>query len=118
MGLDLGRDTFQIHPSYRSGTVLDVGTDATVLADGVLVGDDGKPLALLAGKITPLGTPGAAALDFFTNRTGRFRIEGLKPGAYELRVPADSANTAHVEIPASTVGVYRLGDVMIGRTRP
>ncbi|MEJ0028382.1 MAG: hypothetical protein WDN01_20335 [Rhizomicrobium sp.] len=113
VGYQLGQDTYQLNPNYRSGTVVVVGNDATVVLDGVLTDASGAPLALLAGEIVPLDKTGAAAGEFFTNRQGRFRIEGIGPGSFELRLVRSPHVVARITIPPGTTGVYVVGDVTL-----
>lgn len=113
VGYQLGQDTYQLNPNYRSGTVVTVGNDATVVLDGLLVDGLGAPLALLAGEIVPLDKKGAAAGEFFTNRQGRFRIEGIGPGRFELRLVRNPEIVALITIPPGTKGVYVVGSVAL-----
>jgi outer membrane usher protein len=108
VGYSLGPDTFHIKPTFHSGTVLEVGSDAVVLLDGRLVDKEGEPLALIAGFA--VGEDGKK-LEFFTNRTGRFRIEGMKPGTYKLSFPSLPDTELAITIPAGTKGIYRIGTI-------
>ena len=113
LGYQLGQDRFHLIPNYRSGTVIVVGNDATVVLDGTLLDRTGAPLALLAGEIAALDPKGAPIGQFFTNRQGRFRIEGVGPGSYELRLVQYPSVNARVVIPAATKGVYAVGEVRL-----
>ncbi len=113
VGYQLAQDSYQLNPNYRSGTVVIVGNDATVVLDGILVDPSGAPLALLAGEIVPLDKKGAPAGEFFTNRQGRFRIEGIGPGRFELRLVRNPHVVARITIPPGTKGVYVLGNVTL-----
>jgi outer membrane usher protein len=110
-GYELGPDTFVLWPSYKSGTVIHAGTGATVLLQGVLRTADGKPVALQTGTVHSLDNPTFKPLPMFTNRGGRFMVEGLQPGRYELRMLADTANKLSFEIPKGRVGVFEMGDL-------
>lgn len=112
IGYDLGQDLFSIQPSYHSGTIIEVGGDAVVLVDGTLIGGDGGPLALTAGLAVAEGGTGKP-IEFFTNRNGRFRIEGVKPGTYALSFPGLPKASASVTIPPNTKGIYRVGKIGI-----
>jgi outer membrane usher protein len=45
----------------------------------------------------------------FTNRRGRFRVDGLKSGRYELRMFTDPRAVIPFEIPEGQAGFYDLG---------
>ena len=81
-----------------------------VLLRGVLVDEQGNPLALQHGRIVSLSDPDWPAVELITNRTGRFAAQGLKPGRYEIRLFGREAPVSTFEIPADTTGVYTLGN--------
>jgi len=113
LGLELGQDIFELQPTFRSGAVINVGNDAVVLLDGILVDKNGKPLPLQAGEAREVGTPTSKAQQFFTNRAGRFRIDGMHPGEYDVTLNADTRITVRITIPADATGIYRLGELKI-----
>ena len=100
-------------PTHRSGTVIVIGNNATVVLDGTLIDRTGAPLALLAGEIVALDKTDARPGQFFTNRQGRFRIEGVGPGTFALRLPGNPDVDAHVTIPPATKGIYVVGAVKL-----
>lgn len=109
LGYDLGKQVYDLQPTYRSGTVITVGTGATVLGDGYLVDADGKPLPLEPGTISSVDEPKTAPIEFFTSRLGRFRVEGLKPGRFRLTLTNDPAHAIEFTIPAGSKGRVDLG---------
>lgn len=113
LGYDLGPDVFSVTPSFDSGAVIHVGQDAVVLLDGIAVGVDGKPIQLADGLATPVGDKAAKPIEFFTNRTGRFRVQDLKPGSYTLTFPAYPTAVVRITIPAGTIGIYRIGTIKV-----
>jgi len=113
-GFDVGPETFVIEPTYRSGSLVTLGTDATVFLDGTLIGENGEPLALISGTIKDLADPKAPPITFFTNRNGRFRVEGMKPGDFELDFAgAFPGVTSKISIPAKASGIYRIGTIKL-----
>ncbi|PZU92063.1 MAG: fimbrial biogenesis outer membrane usher protein, partial [Leptolyngbya sp.] len=108
LGGDLGPDSYALFPTYRSGTVIRVGSEATVLLRGVLVDEQGNPLALQQGRIVSLSDPDWPDAEIITNRTGRFAAQGLKPGRYEIRLFGRPDPVTTFEIPPETTGVYTL----------
>ncbi len=109
LGYDLGDESFVLLPKFKSGTIIHVGTDATVLLGGVLKRADGSPVSLQAGEIVALDNPKWTPKILFTNRSGIFRVEGLSPGSYELRMFNDQHQSVKVKIPAKTAGYYDIG---------
>lgn len=105
IGYDLGTDRFAVLPGFKSGTKIVVGTDATVFLRGRLHDHEGEPVSLLAGE---LSHEGAEPIVFFTNRTGRIRVEGLSPGTFTLRM-FDGRGPIEIVVPAGTTGAYDVG---------
>ena len=117
IGYDLGQDVFQVSPKFRSGTVLRVGTDATVMIDGRLLDSAGQPISLVAGDAEPVEAPDAKVLAFFTNRKGRFRIDGAIPGTYNLRLRRWPEITIRIELPEDAAGLYQIGKITMPISR-
>lgn len=113
LGYDLGPDVFSFTPIFDSGAVMRVGQDAVVLLDGTAIGVDGQPIQLADAFATPTDDKNAKPVEFFTNRTGRFRVEGMKPGSYVLTFPAYPNAAVRISIPAGTVGIYRIGTIKV-----
>lgn len=109
LGYELGQQVYDVRPSYRSGIVIPVGTGASVLGDGVLVDAAGAPLPLELGTITALDDETRAPVEFFTSRKGRFRVEGLSPGRFQLILANAPENPIVFTIPAGSAGRVDLG---------
>lgn len=112
-GYDLGDETPTVFPELTSGALVVVGTDATVLLGGTLVDNLGQPFALQAGEVRRVGDDGAEPAPFFTNRAGKFRIDGARPGDYVLRLYALPGLELPVVIPAEAEGLYDVGTVVV-----
>jgi outer membrane usher protein len=108
-GFDAGAGTYTFYPSYRSGTFVRLGSDANVLLDGTLQFKDKTPVSLQAGTVSLAGQPDAASEAFFTNRSGRFRIEKLKPGKYEMRLYGFPGVTLSLTVPEGAAGPVQAG---------
>ncbi len=115
-GFDAGEGSYTLYPGYRSGTVVRLGSDANVMADGTLVFSDGAPVALQAGSIRPVAEPDALPQAFFTNRAGRFRIDKLKPGRYAMQIFSVPGATLLVDIPAGAAGPTPIGVLVLPAT--
>ena len=111
VGYDLGTTNYAVLPTYKSGTVIKIGTDATVFLRGTLRNAKDEPLSLLSGEIISLSDPNWKPLQLFTNRAGKFALTGLKSGRYELRMYTNPPIVFSVNIPEGKTGVYDLGVV-------
>jgi outer membrane usher protein len=107
-GYDLGSGLFEVRPSYRSGYVLQVGSDYSVTAIGILE-DEGKPLALLSGLAKESGGSEGRKVAVFTNGEGRFAADGLKPGLWRLEVLSEPPACFALAIPSGTAGLFDAG---------
>jgi outer membrane usher protein len=110
-GLTLGTENYTLLPTYKSGTVLEVGSDATVYGYGKILSPEGKPLELGFGQIYFVDEPDRAPVEFFTNRAGDFQADGLKPGHYEIRGLSEFRKPLAFSIPEGTRGIVNLGDL-------
>ncbi len=104
-GIETGNPVYYALPTYKSGTVIRVGTDATVYIRGVLTDAKGKAIALQAGEVRSLSDPQWQAVTLFTNRAGKFALTGFKAGRYELQL---GSQKLQFEIPEGKVGLYDL----------
>ncbi|PZO37790.1 MAG: fimbrial biogenesis outer membrane usher protein, partial [Pseudanabaena frigida] len=105
-GTEIGNPVYYTLPTYRSGTVIRVGTDATVYIRGVLTDSKGQAISLQAGEVRSLSDPQWQPITLFTNRVGKFALTGFKVGRYELRL---ENKILQFEIPEGKVGLYDLG---------
>jgi outer membrane usher protein len=112
IGYDLGEQIFTAKPTYRSGTAIEVGTGGTVMLDGTLVDAEGKPIGLYSGHFVSLDDKKQRPIAFFTNRAGRFRVLGLFPGRFELRLDNFPGRAKTVIVPKDASGMYNGGKVV------
>ena len=111
IGYDLGKGVFELNPPYKSGYRLTVGSAATVTATGTLQDQNGEPLALAVGTLEAEGDPDFPATQIFTNRAGRFGLQGLKPGRYGVLFAGQGR--AAFAVPEGTVGLFRAGTLTV-----
>jgi outer membrane usher protein len=114
IGYDLGTGSAKVSPPYRGGYLITAGSDYSVTALGTLIGTDGLPISLLAGKATEIGVADPKTLTIFTNRTGRFGVSGMREGRWRIEMPTEPPTVVEVEIPDEALGVVRLGEVKLG----
>lgn len=109
LGYDLGASNYSLLPPYKSGTVLEVGSGSSISAFGVLQTPDGQPLPLVYGKAIHQGDPKFAPVEIFSNRVGRFAVQGLKAGTYKLVFQTEPPLTTQITIEDSAIGLINLG---------
>lgn len=110
-GLEIGPHRYRLLPAYKSGILISVGTGATVFVLGNVTDIDGKPVTLAAAEIVSRDRPEAEPILTFTNRSGRFAAEGLRPGKYLLRLYATPELPIAFEVPEDTIGRFDLGNL-------
>lgn len=117
-GYDLGAGNIRVRPPYRSGYLIIAGSDYSVLATGTLFNEKHEPISLLAGKATELAHPERPPVEVFTNRAGRFGLQGLRPGRWRIDMPTTPPKSVIVEVPQGSEGVISLGDLTMGPEAP
>ena len=109
-GYDVGNDRPVLLPSYRSGILVPIGSDAATAVIGILVDRDSKPVTLASGEITPREAS-KVSYPFFTNRRGRFRTDGLRPGQYDLRLSGSTMIIHSFVIKPDAEGIVDFGTI-------
>lgn len=113
-GYDIGEGVRRVRPTYRSGYAIQVGSDAFVSALGRMVGNAGKPAALISGRMRPVDDPTAEPELFFTNSVGRFAIQKLVPGkTYRVELFTSPAAGFEFTVPADNEGLLDLKTVAV-----
>lgn len=107
IGADLGQGSFKLYPPYRSGYLLTVGSDYYVSALGVMLDADGAPLSMVSGTAYEVGAEGKEPVTVFTNKVGRFSLNGLRPGRWEIRMLGDEPATYVIDVPENAENVIR-----------
>ena len=116
-GTSLGGQALSFLPGYRSGYLVKLGDDRNVAVMSLLVDTEGKPVPFAAGYAI---TSDGERHQMFTNRGGRFYIDGLKHGeTVELQFDSPEGATASFEVPDGDIGVIRMPDpVRINPEKP
>jgi outer membrane usher protein len=107
-GYDLGSGLFEVRPGYKSGYVLQVGSDYSVTVIGILE-HQSRPLALLSGLAREGGVSEPRKVVIFTNADGRFAAEGLKPGFWRIELLSEPPACFALKIPDGTAGLFDAG---------
>ena len=107
-GMD--KDTFRFLPPYKSGYLIALGTDLNISIGGYLLfEDDSSPVITKPGRIISLTDSSFKEVPFFTSRSGRTRVDGFKPGRYELEFFDGSLEKFAFEIPEGTPDYFDFG---------
>ncbi|WP_027134081.1 fimbria/pilus outer membrane usher protein [Geminicoccus roseus] len=114
LGYDLGAGVFDLFPPYRAGYAVTVGSDYTITALGTLQDREQVPVALVSGQAIELAEPDRPPVPFFTNATGRFVVQGLRPGRWRLQVDGSAGVAAEIVIPEGGMGLVELGELQAG----
>lgn len=109
IGAELGQDVFDVVPTIRSGTIINIGTSASVLITFKVVDDLGGPVALQAGEISQPGNDAFTPLLVFSDRAGVMTSDGLTAGTYELTLFAFPDLPITFEIGQDALGIVDLG---------
>lgn len=117
-GYDLGAGNIRVRPPYRSGYLIVAGSDYSVIATGTLYNEKHEPIGLLAGKATELDRSDRPAIQVFTNRAGRFGLQGLRPGRWRIDMPTVPPKSVIIDVPQGSDGVIALGDLTAATEAP
>lgn len=115
IGVDLGQGSFRVFPPYRSGYLLEVGSDYSITAVGRMLNRDGEPVSLVTGTARELAHPEREPVTVFTNRDGRFGLVGLAPGRWRIEMLDEARSIFVIDVPQSPDGVLRLGELTPSR---
>ncbi|ABI76841.1 fimbrial usher protein [Hyphomonas neptunium ATCC 15444] len=108
-GYDIGSARYDVMPGSGSGYNIVIGSDASYTIVGTLVSET-RDLYLSTGTLTSQESGEAYA--FFTNRTGRFVLERIAPGDYELRLDGDDF-AVNLKITESEESYVDLGNIIL-----
>lgn len=107
IGHSLGQESFILFPTYKSGHLIYVGAPGQVSVRGRLM-MAGQELGLVSGFIVHKS---GERSPFFTNRNGRFLMENLIPGEYELQT--DSEQRGYFKIQEKSKGLIEIGELEV-----
>ena len=104
-----------LFPSYKSGTVLYVGTTARFQVLGRLVDEKGEPVKELPCEIQFPKAEGGNNELTFTDSLGRFLVMAPGSGPCVIRPlsPESPYGQASFEVPVQSEGMYRAGDIIL-----
>lgn len=115
LGYLLEKEYFSVKPSYRSGVLISASLTKKVMVKGRLL-EQGKALAFAAGDIYDAQNR-LVDNTFFTNKDGKFFVEGLELGRYKLILDQVGMRALYFEVGATAqdAAVLDLGEVSVQR---
>ncbi|MBY6094246.1 fimbria/pilus outer membrane usher protein [Ferrimonas balearica] len=105
LGYDWGQSRYTLSPGAATGHFIEVGSDSAYTVHGILLDETGVPIGYRQGELQQ----GDLKLSFFTNKTGRFYIQGASPGRYTLVVLGPRFRPLSLEIESSDSSLINLG---------
>lgn len=113
-GYDLGGGAFWLKPGYKQGFRLQIGSDSVLTAMGTLrYRKSSKPIPLIAGTAWYVGEEEQSPVEFFTSRTGRFALSGVRPGRYQLVLDTDEQQAIDIMLSEDSEVLIMLGDLYV-----
>lgn len=111
---------FTLFPQYKSGFLLTVGTDKTVLVIGTLLDQKRNPFGYESITITLKGDKKIEPIKTFTNQAGKFQFMGKAGLTYELYLGGLTTTEKPIDIfiPKDKNDYYRVGELYIDGTEP
>ena len=114
IGYDLGAGVFMLSPGYAQGYNLQIGSNASITVIGTLVDKHSKvPISLISGKAVLNDAEQFEPVLFFTNRTGRFAISGIKPGNYTIELNTEIPRKFTITVQDDSDTLLRLGAIYV-----
>ncbi|WP_409479791.1 fimbria/pilus outer membrane usher protein [Pseudobdellovibrio sp. HCB154] len=111
-GYPLDKEYYKVQPTYRSGVYVPLKFKQKVVIKGRLLDAQNNPLSYVAGDI--VNAQGELVDNsFFTNKQGRFFIEGLEPGSYKIVTDRAELDSISVEVLKNENNTLDLKDVVV-----
>lgn len=106
LGYDWGPGAYNIVGGSATGHTVLIGSDMSYTIIGYLKDKENNPLVLKRGKISR----DDFSASFFTNRKGRFVVEGIGTGEYSLTI---GDKTVQINIEQTDKSLVRLGIIKV-----
>jgi outer membrane usher protein len=111
LGYSLVQNSFWMRPTYKSGFFVRAEIQATVFLGALLKDEMGKELPLCGGQIH--SEEGDKPITFFTNRSGKVRLPGVKIGKYRIVLFGDRPLEGTFEISTGSSGFIDVGVIQM-----
>lgn len=109
-GYILGQESFVIFPRKNSGHLFVIGKSGLLVLKGTLLDKMKKPLGLKVGFWTASNGKSTA---FFTDREGKFFIEGIEATKGTIQIDDDSIKAVTMDLSQSKQGIVDLGSIVV-----
>jgi outer membrane usher protein len=109
VGYDWGDGKLELMPAAATGYLLTIGSDASYTASGYLKRLSGEPIEYRQGRVLV----DDEQIEFFTNKQGRFFIQGLRPGIYTVELYGLQISPVVISIPESDTSLIDLGEITV-----
>ncbi|MEZ9595865.1 fimbria/pilus outer membrane usher protein [Shewanella sp. 10N.261.52.F9] len=109
IGYDWGESRLTVSPGATTGHFFMIGSNSSYTAKGILKASNGEPISYLQGTISGEGI----SLPFFTNKSGRFYIQGIGPGEYVITISSDNFKPSTLVIDQVDSHLIELGTLNI-----
>ncbi|PZQ51118.1 MAG: fimbrial protein [Novosphingobium pentaromativorans] len=111
-GYDIGSGIVQFRPPYRSGHLVEIGSDYFVTYTGQLLMPGGAPLELVGGNAFEIAAPDRKPVQMFTNRSGQFAVQGLRPGKWRIEMPMNDGKLVYMIDVSTTEAALQRGGAL------
>ncbi len=96
--INLKQDTIVSQGQYKRGFFVDIQGTKSIMANGILVDSQGKPLEQVTGFAINKDNTDEMPVSFFTNSDGEFSLMELRPGKYKLTINVQNVENIELEI--------------------
>ncbi|WP_038865929.1 fimbria/pilus outer membrane usher protein [Vibrio jasicida] len=107
VGYDFGDSEYNITPGSQTGHLIKIGSAASKTIIGTIELSQNKPLKLFQGQLVGQ----QKTYEFFTNRSGRFVVEGVAPGDYTIMI--DGFSPTKLNVPDTNENLIYLPTLLI-----
>ena len=97
-GYDIGSGLLSFYPSYHSGYAITVGSDANTSILATLLDKKNKPISMQVGTAVCSTDSVKKENVFFTNKSGRFALTGLKPCLYDFTLKNPEKSKFQIDV--------------------
>ncbi|MBT7265106.1 MAG: fimbria/pilus outer membrane usher protein [Waddliaceae bacterium] len=114
VGTDIGASSYILSPRHSSGFLIPIHRYASALIKGTLVDGVGEVISFQSGYFVDVdaGDEGSP-IQFFTDKSGRFVVMGVKPGTYEIQFISEDLAPTMITVPEGVTGKYYIGALTI-----
>ena len=104
---------FALNPDYRSGYTITLEETGSVAMIGNLADIEGNPVELATGTYRVSGREDAGEpRNIFTNRSGRFYLDGIEPGDSIEITLSGKRSTYRIDVPENAQGLVSIENVI------